>query len=518
MNRQYDVIVVGSGNAGMSAAHAARQSGATVAVIDAAPEAELGGNTWHTAGAFRFVHDGLDELRPLIERTSDHRLESTEVPPYPGESYLCDLARMSQGLGNTSLQRTLVRESRAAVDWLAEMGMSFELLYERQSYVVDGRFRFWGGIAAAVSDGGKGLVAAHLELARSTGVEVFADSPLTRLVVDERGQVNGVEIGGRKPRTLRCAAVVLACGGFESDVEQRRRYLGPEWVNARVRGTRHNTGMGLELARSIGAAAHGNFRACHAVAWDVASGQFGDRELTNRYTRQSYPLGVYVNRDGLRFVDEGEDFRNYTYATIGRVILAQPGGVAFQLFDDRTRPLLKPAEYEMPGVTEIRADSIEELARLAGIDPAGLVGTVEAFNAATVTGPYDPTTLDGLGTVGIDPPKSNWALPLEQPPFYAFPVTCGITFTFGGLHIDLNAAVLDERQRPIPGLYAAGEIVGGLFGDGYPGGSGLTAGAVFGRRAGMAAAGHSAAARSSSSSRHPSGEALVARPTKNRGK
>jgi tricarballylate dehydrogenase len=257
---------------------------------------------------------------------------------------------------------------------------------------------------------------------------------------------------------------------------------------AKVRGTPYNTGEVLHMALDAGAQPYGNWSGCHAIAWDAAAPPTGDRELTNLFSKQSYPLGIVVNKDARRFVDEGADFRNYTYAKYGAEILRQPGALAYQLFDAKTEPLLRQDEYTAPGVSRYEASTIRELGQKLGVDADELERTVEEFNAAVQPGKFDPAIKDGKGTHGIRPPKSNWAQPLDSPPFFGFAVTCGITFTFGGLRVDTNARVLDRTDRPIGGLYAAGELVGGLFYHNYPGGSGLMAGAVFGRRAGTTAA------------------------------
>ena len=214
----------------------------------------------------------------------------------------------------------------------------------------------------------------------------------------------------------------------------------------------------------------------------------GDRELTNRYSRESYPVAIVVNADGERFIDEGADFRNYTYAKYGAEVLRQPQGIAAQIFDaehraDAAHDRLRRAGRHARGRRHAR-----RAGRGAGHRPRALRAHRREFNAAIGPGDFDPTIKDGKGTRGIDPPKSNWALPVEQPPFTAFPVTCGITFTFGGVRVDEDARVLDSGGRALPGLFAAGELVGGLFFHNYPGGTGLTAGAVYGRRAGYAAA------------------------------
>jgi tricarballylate dehydrogenase len=268
----------------------------------------------------------------------------------------------------------------------------------------------------------------------------------------------------------------------------RTRYLGAGWELAKVRGTRFNTGDGIRMALDAGAMPYGHWSGCHAVAWDLNAPPYGNRGIGDLYQKHSYPFGIVVNVDGERFVDEGADFRNYTYARYGREILRQPQRAAFQIFDAKVTHLLRD-EYRIPQVTKAQADTIEGLAGALGVDVGGLARTVHAFNAAVQPGEFDPAQLDGKCTEGIAPPKSNWAMALDTPPYAGYAVTCGITFTFGGLHIDAEARVLDEEERPIVGLYAAGELVGGLFYHNYAGGSGLMAGAVFGRIAGARAAG-----------------------------
>jgi tricarballylate dehydrogenase len=264
-------------------------------------------------------------------------------------------------------------------------------------------------------------------------------------------------------------------------------YRGPNWDVARVRGTAYNTGEVLQLALVAGAQPYGHWSGCHAIAWDAGAPPTGDWTLTNRLSRQGYPFGIVVNRQGRRFLDEGADFRNLTYARYGAEILKQPDTLAYQIFDARTLPLRSPEDYGAPGATRVEAGTIGELAGKLDLSPAALERTVAEFNAAVQPGELNPAVQDGKCTGGIEPPKSNWAQPLDRPPFGAFPVTCGITFTFGGLRVDGAGRVLDPSTRPLRGLYAAGELVGGLFYHNYPGGSGLTAGAVFGRRAGAVA-------------------------------
>jgi tricarballylate dehydrogenase len=299
--------------------------------------------------------------------------------------------------------------------------------------------------------------------------------------------VIGVTVQGPEGfEDLHSKAVILASGGFEANAEMRTRYLGQGWELAKVRGIPYNTGDGIRMALDIGAQSHGHWSGCHAVAWDLNAPPTGDRTVTELYQKHSYPFGLIVNAEGKRFVDEGADFRNYTYAKYGREILQQPLGMAVQIFDDKVKHLLRD-EYRIAQVTKAETRTIEELADQLGINREGLVQTIKDYNAAVQPGEYNPTILDGKHTLNITPPKSNWALPIDTPPFLGFAVTCGITFTFGGLRIDTRGQVLDTEGNQMPGLYAAGELVGGLFYYNYPGGSGLASGAVLGKLAGTSA-------------------------------
>jgi tricarballylate dehydrogenase len=416
-------------------------------------------------------------------------LARTELPPYTPEDFLADMERVTQGRCDEELTGILVADAAEATRWLHGKGIRWHLMYDRQSFEVDGKRRFWGGLVLGTVGGGKGLVEQHTAAASRDGIEVRYERAVIGLLRDDSGAVVGVVCDGPDGREeVEAGAVVLAGGGFESDARMRAEHLGPRWEAAKVRGTPYNTGEVLHMALEAGAQPYGDWGGCHAIAWDAAAPPAGDRELTNLFSKQSYPLGIVVNREGRRFVDEGADYRNYTYAKYGAEILKQPGGVAFQVFDAKTEPLLRQDEYTAPGVSRFETGTVGALAEKVGVDAYALERTVEEFNAAVLPGEFDPSVKDGKRTEGISPPKSNWAQPLDTPPFYGFAVTCGITFTFGGLRVDAHARVLDGRGRPVPGLHAAGELVGGLFYHNYPGGSGLTSGAVFGRRAGATAA------------------------------
>ena len=486
-----DVVVVGAGNAALCAALAAREQGADVLVLEKAPEHLRGGNTYFTGGGFRFPYRGLDEIRALIPDLSDQEAAGIDVGAYPQAQFYDDLMRVTEGLADPDLADALVSKAYPTVLWMRDQGLRWVLLYGRQAYRVGDKLRFWGGLIAEAIGGGAGLSDSLFEIAQRKGVRVQYDSKAVQLEIDSCGCITGITARvGSDFVALHTRAVVLACGGFEANPEMRTRYLGRDWELARVRGTRYNTGEGITMALAIGAQPYGHWSGCHAVQWDIASPPFGDRKIGDLFQKHSYPLGIIVNVEGRRFVDEGADFRNYTYAKYGREVLHQPQRTAFQVFDAKVMEMLRD-EYRISAITKATSDTLDGLADALGIDRDGFVETVRAYNAAVQSGEFNPAVLDGKGTHGITPPKSNWAQPLDTPPYTGFAVTCGITFTFGGLRIDAaSAQVLDTEDRPIPGLYAAGELVGGLFYHNYAGGSGLMAGAVFGRIAGESAGRH----------------------------
>ena len=482
-----DVVVVGAGNAAMCAALAAREQGATVVILEAAPETESGGNSRYTAGAMRVVFDGVEDLVELMD-LSAQEIDNTDFGQYTREQYYDDMARITRYRCHPDLVETLVENSFDTMVWMRSKGVRFQPSYGRQAFRVDGRFRFWGGLAVETWGGGPGLIENLRARCRREGIEIRYESRAISLV-EEGGTVLGVVARGADGMfTVRARAVVLACGGFESNAEWRTRYLGPGWDLARVRGTRFNAGDGIRMALEAGAMSYGNWSGCHAVAWDRNAPEFGDLSVGDNFQKHSYPFGIIVNAHGERFVDEGADFRNYTYAAYGRAMLEQPGQFAWQVFDAKATHLLRD-EYRIREITKVTADSLEALAeKLEDVDPGGFLRTVTAYNAAVRTDvAFDPTVKDGRGTEGLEVPKSNWAQTLDTPPFEAYAVTCGITFTFGGLKVDTRGRVLDTGEQPIPGLYGAGELVGGLFYFNYPGGTGLTSGAVFGRIAGGSA-------------------------------
>src|SRR5438132_706957 len=488
-SEELGVIVVGAGNAATCAALSAREAGARVLMLEIAPEETRGGNSCFTGGAFRVVYHGAEDLARLIPDMNETELKDVDFGTYTEEEYFDDM-----GPGDAiPLRPGPHRDPDPAelrgrgVD--AREGCPVSARLGRQAFRVDGKFKFWGGLACHIWGGGKELMKALHARAAREGITVLYDTPAIGLLQGDSG-VEGVRVRHRSHiRDLRAKAVVLACGGFEANAEMRARYLGPNWDLAKVRGSRFNTGQGLKMALDLGAAVAGHWSGAHAVAWDLNAPPFGDLDVGDRFQKHNYPFGIVVNARGERFLDEGLDFHSYTYAQYGGEILNQPGMFAWQIFDQKVVHLLRE-EYRIPRITKEKADSFEALAeRLEGVDPRRFLETVRAFNAAPRPEvPFNPNIRDGLATSGLAIDKTNWAQRLDRPPYEAYAVTTGITFTFGGLKITNNAEVEDTSGHPIPGLYAAGEIAGGLFFHNYASGTGLMSGAVFGRIAGRSAA------------------------------
>ena len=492
--RRPKVVIVGSGNAALCAAIAALEMGAEVLIVEKGDRDLAGGNSKYTAGAMRFAYRSKVDLEPLLRDPDDARLSDTEFGSYPSEAFAADLVRFNDGEPYSREQSALVEDSYDTVRWLADHGVKFDPIWDRQSFDRAGTRVFWGGLTLAVADEGVGLIRAEMTIFERLGGRLRYDCAAVRLLTQGE-EVTGVTTQSRDGTIehITADAVVLACGGFEANTNLRVEHLGPEWKHAKVRGTPLNTGDGLLMAFEVGATRHGRYDRCHATPMDLFTPDYGNLDIPHdqrkHYRKICYFLGVMVNQRGERFLDEGSDFRNYTYAQFGRAILHQPGHRAWQIFDSKVADLLYE-EYAFDDAHFVEADSLVELVALMDdmTDRAELEQTLDDFNASVIDEmPFEPSILDGRSTVGITPPKSNWATRLDTPPYRAYPVTGGITFTYGGLRIDDRGAVLREDGTSISGLYACGELVGGVFFNGYPGGSGLTSGAVFGRRAGNGA-------------------------------
>ena len=476
------VVVIGAGNAAMAAAIAARERGADVVVLEKSPRSHRGGNSALTIH-MRFPYAGLEDLIPLMPDVPGDEIREMagRISSYSRQEYWDDIMTVTGGLSDKGLIETLVSQSLPTVRWMRKHGHEWQPAYRNPL----------SANVVAFAGGGYNLLERWFAAGERLGIKVHYDARATELVQDDRGYVTGVRVLTPNGfHNYQAKAVVLACGSFESNPEMRARYLGPGWDTVKLRGVPYNTGDGLLMAMDIGALPFGSWSTCHASPQDLNRPIYdlpGPGVTGDYWSRYAYPYSVMVNMDGRRFVDEGETWRGLTYAKTGRAILAQPEAKAFQIFDAKHRRLELIPGYK--NATGVKASSLEELGRQVGIrDVPAFVETVKSYNGAVQPGEFNPFRLDGKDTVGITPPRSNWALPLDTPPFEGFAVTCGMTFCYGGLQIAEHGKVLHTMDRAIPGLYAAGEMVGGLWASNYPSGGGMMAGAVFGRIAGAAAA------------------------------
>ncbi len=484
-----DVLVVGAGNAALCAAISAHENGARVLMLEAAPEAERGGNSYFTGGAFRFAYADEADLKKVFPGVGEASRDEIDYGSYDEGQFFQDMFDLTQYRTDADLCEILVRSSLDTAIWMAGHGVRLEPGLGRQAYKVDGRFKFWGGLALHIWGGGAELLKALYGDAGQRGIAIAYDTPAVSLMRDGSRVTGVVASHGGRTVEIPAGAVVLACGGFESNPAMRAKYLGPGWEMAKVRGTRFNMGAGLQMAMDAGAQPFGHWSGCHSVAWDINAPPFGDLTVGDQFQKHNYPFGIIVNARGERYVDEGANFHSHTYAKYGGEILKQPGMFAWQVFDSKVTHLLR-GEYRIKRTTKAESDTLEGLAdKLDGVDRDGFLKTVNAYNAACDDATaFNPNVLDGKRTEGLAIDKSNWANRLDTPPYHAYHVTTGITFTFGGLKVSDAAQVVDLYGRPMPGLYAAGEMVGGLFYHNYASGTGLMSGATFGRLAGRGAA------------------------------
>jgi len=489
---EYDVIVVGAGNAALAAAVSARENGADrVVVLEKAPRDMRGGNTHWSGGVLRFAFDDPREIEPLVpDAEAEFGNFYDGIQPYPCQHYLDDLVRVTNGRTDPTLSRVLVDNSKDTVFWMHDVGrIKMEPAATLSAVRKDNQLVWARGLVVRAAHEGVGLSRSWFATAESMGIEIRYGSAAIELSVNDQGRVDGIKVRDDEGlKLLKSKSVVLGCGGFEANVQLRTQHIGPLIGQAKVRGTPHNQGDGLRMAMSIGAMPWGQWSGCHATPISADWGDFAPRELTDRSNRLSYPFGVMLNLKGRRFVDEGEDTALFTYAKFGRAVLAEPGARAWQIFDSKVLHLLEP-RYTTS--TPVIGETLEDLVgKLDFDDPDQALATLAAYNEAAHddANGFDPTVKDGLATDGLIPPKSNWATRIDTAPFHAYSATGGITFTFGGLKTTENAEVLGTDWRPIPGLFTCGEMVGGLFFDNYPAGTGLVSGATFGRIAGRNAA------------------------------
>ncbi|NOJ60063.1 FAD-dependent tricarballylate dehydrogenase TcuA [Arthrobacter sp. 260] len=486
---EYDVVVAGAGNAGLVAALAAHDAGARVLVLEAAPEAERGGNSRFSGGIFRCAHDGLESLLGLITEESAAWADRVTVEPYPVEQYNAEYNKSSNSRNDPLLTKRVIDESFETVEWMADHGVKWELtvgkLIDPDKIGKNEQYALPPGGALRAAHEGVGLIEDLFAAVEKAGIDIWYSSPVSELVMDGN-RCTGVVVQTTEGDLIVEAVTVLAAGGFEANPEMRQRWLGPGWDLVKVRGTRFNQGTVLNAAMTAGAQPEGHWGGCHAVPLDADAPVVGDLRLTDKMSRYSYPYALLLNSDCERFVDEGENEVWLTYAKTGAAIRGQQGAWAFQLFDAKSSHLLEP-RYSTG--TPIVADDLATLAEKVGVNAEALAATVEAYNSACHDGDFDPFTKDGLSAAPAGQPvKSNWAQRIDSPPFVVYPVTCGITFTYGGLKVDDTARVIDTANRVMGGLHATGELTGGFFYHNYPAGAGLMRGAVFGRLAGAGAA------------------------------
>ncbi|WP_428483465.1 FAD-dependent tricarballylate dehydrogenase TcuA [Rhodopila sp.] len=456
--RTYDVLVAGGGNAALCAAITARQSGASVLLLESAPKAFRGGNSRHTRN-LRAMHDQPNDVL---------------TDAYHEDEYWDDLLRVTGGNTDEALARMTIRASSGVFGWMKQAGVRFQPS-------LTGTLNL-GRTNAFFLGGGKALVNAYYLTAERLGVHVLYDTEVLSLNMDD-GAVRSIDITHKGfPETLNARCVVASAGGFQANLEWMREYWGDAVDNFVIRGTPYNRGRVLKNLLDQGVGTIGDPTQCHAVALDARAPKF-DGGITTRL--DSVPYSVVINRDGDRFYDEGEDVWPKRYAIWGRLIAQQPGQIAYSICDAKAFPLFMPSVYPA-----IKADTLEELATKMKLDPTKVRQTIDSFNKAVKPGQvFDNLKLDGNATDGLTPNKTNWARPVEKPPFYGYPLRPGITFTYLGVRVNEKAQVLMDTGQPAGNLFASGEIMAGnILGKGYLAGFGMTIGTVFGRIAGQEAA------------------------------
>ncbi|SEH13473.1 tricarballylate dehydrogenase [Natronorubrum sediminis] len=451
----YDVVIVGCGIAGLTAGLRATEQDYSVAILEKAPKANRGGHTRFTE-SFRIP-------------TADIDLEDVEfnVEDYSSADFYSDIMNVTHYRADDDLASVVTSEAASMFEWLTGHGLEWEYDAPHPGYTAG---RVW-------LDGAE-MIADIVDVLEAEGVDIFYRADARGVLRADDGSVSGVEAFVDGQRTEFSAdATILAAGDYGSSTEKRTRYYGPGYGNMKVRGSRYNTGEVIEAAMDVGAKSAGEFGDAHMALIDA-----GSPDVEGGITRiDGYQYGLILNHDGERFVDEGQDARAHTYAKFGRRIFEQPHHEAFIVVDST---VVDDVAHMGPS-RAIQADSLEGLVRrldIANVERA--VETIRAYNEACdpdASDRYDPNVLDGNATDGLELPKSNWALPLEEPPYTGYPVTGGMTFGFGGVAITPDAEVLDTTDTVIPGLYAAGNVTGGLFYNNYPGGTGLTNAAVFGK-------------------------------------
>lgn len=449
----YDIVVIGSGIAGLAAGLRAAELDRSVAVLEKSPKERQGGQT-RFSESFRV---------PSAETDLSEWGYEFDIPDYTADDFYDDIMARTEGMAEPALARTLVDEAGPTIEWLTNHGANWDMEPLAVGYTVG---RTWFD--------GEELVSHLTDKIESLGGDVYYEAEARDLEQDGNRRITGVRAAVKDEDILfQCDAAVVAAGGYESNPEKRARYYGPGFDDMKVRGSRYNTGEAIDMAIDNGAKAEGQWSGAHMALIDANSPEVEGG--ANRV--DGYQYGVILNMNGKRFVDEGEDARAHTYAKFGRRIFEQPGHEAYIILDADKQELARATGPSEPFTAETLADLVAQL----DLDQETALQTLYEYNRTCDPDEFKPDILDGNSATGIDPPKSNWAVPIEDGPFYAYHVTGGITFAFGGVYINEKAQVLDSRERAIPGLYAAGNSTGRLFFNNYPGGTGLMNAAVYGR-------------------------------------
>jgi tricarballylate dehydrogenase len=460
-----DVLIIGGGNAALCAALMAREAGASVMLLEAAPRESRGGNSSHTRN-LRCMHDEPQDVL---------------VDSYTEEEFWQDLLKVTGGRTNEALARRVIRDSATCRPWMRKHGVFFQPSLSGALHTARTNAFFLGG--------GKALVNAYYRSAEKLGVQIRYRTPVTALELQDGRFVAAVVKGPHGPHgeeRIAARACVLATGGFESNREWLREAWGRnehgEWPadNFLIRGTRFNDGTLLKFMLQAGADSIGDATQAHMVAIDARAPLY-DGGICTRIDCVS--LGVVVNRDAQRFYDEGEDFWPKRYAIWGRLVAQQKGQIAWAVIDAKAVGQFMPPVFE-----GTRAQTLPDLAQQLGLDVSRFMRTLRDYNAACRAGHFDHTRLDDCHTEGLTPRKSHWARPIDTPPYFAYAVRPGVTFTYLGLKTDQTAAVR-FHGRPSPNLFVAGELMAGnVLGQGYTAGVGMSIGTAFGRIAGTQAA------------------------------
>jgi tricarballylate dehydrogenase len=454
---EYDVAVIGGGNAGLCAALAARHGGARVIVLEGAPRDFRGGNSRHTRN-LRCAHPAPTAV--LTEAYSE-------------DEFLADLLRATGSETDATLARLLVDRSTGCAGWMGQFGVRFQPSLSGTLHLSRTNAFFLGG--------GKALMNSYYASAQRAGIDVVYDAEVVGLEIEQR-EFRGatIRVNGRT-ETVRARTAVVAAGGFEANVDWLREIWGPAADNFVIRGTPYNKGTVLKMLLDAGVRPVGDPRECHAIAVDARAPRF-DGGIVTRL--DSLPFGIVVNKHADRFYDEGEDAWPKRYAIWGKLIARQPDQIAFSIVDSKAFGTFMPSVFP-----PVIASSIRELASGLGLPPERLDDTVAAFNRAVRPGTFNHRALDDCRTEGLAPEKTHWAQRIDTPPFWGYPLRPGITFTYLGVTVDDQARVIFDDGEPARNLFAAGEIMAGnILTRGYIAGIGMTMGTVFGRIAGESAA------------------------------